>query len=125
MDLQNLYKNQLQTLWTSISGSQKFLPLSPGRHLVCRASDFVELNSATYKVKQTVELFLLNDLLLVAGKRRKKMSSNGQGEGGKHQDAEARLVAERCWNLTEIVVVDVKDSGGKFLFQNGSHRKNV
>jgi hypothetical protein len=112
MDLQNVYRTQLQTLWTTVSGSQKFLALTPGRHLVFEAKNFVELNSATYKVKQNVELFLLNDLLMVAARRRKRSESNATGrETG--EATEGKLVAERCWNLTEVVVVDVKDSGGK------------
>lgn len=110
MDLQTLYRTQLTTLWSTVEGSQKFLPLVPGRHLVCEASNFVELNAATYKVKQSVELFLLNDLLLVAGRRRRRGEGNGVDE--KNRDR-GRLVAERCWMLSEVVVVDVKDSGGK------------
>lgn len=116
LDLENLYKNQVQALWQQISGSQKFLPYVPGRHLICEASNFVELNSATYKAKQTVELFLLNDLLLVAVRKRKRNepgSGKDKGQTGKEEDkAKGRLVAERCWNLNEVVVVDVKDSGG-------------
>jgi exocyst complex component 8 len=107
LDLQNLYRTQLQSLWTTISGSQKFLPLLPGRHLVCEAKNFVELNSATYKIKQNVELFLLSDLLLVAARKRKR------GDEETKADKDGRLVAERCWNLTEVVIVDVKDSGGE------------
>ena len=122
LDLENLYKTQIQSLWTQISGSQKFLPYVPGRHLICEASNFVELNSATYKAKQTVELFLLNYLLLVAVRKRKRNETGsagkgkGGGEGGKEDEKQrGRLVAERCWNLNEVVVVDVKDSGGKKL----------
>jgi hypothetical protein len=117
LDLENLYKTQIQSLWTQISGSQKFLPYVPGRHLICEASNFVELNSATYKAKQTVELFLLNDLLLVAVRKRKRnepgSSSKGKGEEKDEEKARGRLAAERCWNLNEVVVVDVKDSGGE------------
>jgi hypothetical protein len=121
LDLENLYKTQIQSLWTQISGSQKFLTYVPGRHLICEASNFVELNSATYKAKQTVELFLLNDLLLVAVRKRKRnetagaaVKGKGGGEVGKEDEKQrGRLVAERCWNLNEVVVVDVKDSGGK------------
>lgn len=58
------------------------------------------LNAATYKVEYAVHFVLLDDMLLVA-KRRKRRT----GEGGK-------LVAERCWGLSEISVVDVKDSTG-------------
>lgn len=75
--------------------------------------NFVELNAATYKAKQSVSLFLLNDLLLIAGRRRMKgaptMSAN---ERDKERDR-GRMVAERCWVLADLVVVDVKDSGGE------------
>lgn len=132
LDLQNLYRTQLQDLWARISGSQKFLSLTPGRHLICEASNFVELNPATYKVKSNVELFLFDDLLLVASKRRKRSDeppssvvgrdTEHGGGAGDHQHSsgtsgasaasQSRLVAERCFNLTEVVVMDVKDSGG-------------
>ena len=119
LDLENLYKNQVQALWTQISGSQKFLPYVPGRHLICEASNFVELNSATYKAKQTVELFLLNDLLLVAVRKRKRnepgSSAKDKGQNKEEDKSKGRLVAERCWNLNEVVVVDVKDSGGESI----------
>jgi hypothetical protein len=114
LNLENLYKNQVQALWTQIAGSQKFLPYAPGRHLICEASNFSQLDSATYKVKQSVELFLLNDLLLVAVRKRKRNEAETRGKEGKDQDrSKGRLVAERCWNLNEVVVVDVKDSGGE------------
>ncbi|ORX39188.1 hypothetical protein BD324DRAFT_618768 [Kockovaella imperatae] len=100
-DLQQMYKAQLSNLWSTVEGSQKYLPLVPGRHLVFETHQFVELNPATYKAKQSVSLFLLNDLLLIAGRRRSKT-----GEG-----ARGRMVAEKCWVLADLVVVDVKDSG--------------
>jgi hypothetical protein len=40
--------------------------------------------------------------MLLVAKRRKRRT----GEGGK-------LVAERCWPLNEITLMDVKDSNGK------------
>jgi hypothetical protein len=105
--LATLYRTQLSALWEGVEGSQKYLPLIPGRHLVAEAASFVELNSATYKARQAVHLFLLNDALLVSVKKR-----GGPIEGGA---AKSRLVAERCFNLSEIVVVDLKDGGGSFL----------
>ncbi|GAA6028052.1 hypothetical protein JCM8097_001849 [Rhodosporidiobolus ruineniae] len=100
-DLATLYKSQLSALWEGVEGSQKFLPYTPGRHIITEAASFVELNSATYKPKQPVHLFLLNDAMLVTVKKRR-----GPGIGGP-----VRLVAERCFNLSEIVVVDLKDGG--------------
>lgn len=68
--------------------------------------NFIELNSATYKPKQNISLFLLNDLLLVAGRRRLKTGQNTSGES-----EQGRLVAERCFVLTDLVITDIKDSG--------------
>ncbi|KAL7340040.1 exocyst complex component EXO84 [Rhodotorula toruloides] len=100
-DLATLYKSQLSALWENVEGSQKFLPYTPGRHIITEAPSFVELNPATYKPRQPVHLVLLNDAMLVSVKKRR-----GPGIGGP-----VRLVAERCFNLSEIVVVDLKDGG--------------
>ncbi|GAA5946666.1 hypothetical protein JCM3775_001139, partial [Rhodotorula graminis] len=100
-DLATLYKSQLSALWEGVEGSQKFLPYVAGRHIITEASTFVELHAATYKPKQPVHLFLLNDAMLVSVKKRR-----GPGIGGS-----VRLVAERCFNLSDIVVVDLKDAG--------------
>ncbi|SCV67496.1 BQ2448_5107 [Microbotryum intermedium] len=100
-DLATFYKSQLAALWEGVEGSQKLLPYTPGRHIITETTSFVELNSATYKPKQSVHLFLLNDAMLVSVKKRR-----GTGVGGP-----TRLVAERCFSLSEIVVVDLKDGG--------------
>lgn len=99
LDLQQIYRAQITSLWEGIEGSQKFLPYVPGRHLIAEASSFTELNAATYKPQQSVALFLLDDLLLIATRRKRQMS------------AKVRLVAERCFSLAEIVVIDLKDGG--------------
>lgn len=108
LDLQQMYRQQITTLWSTVEGSQKFLPLAPGRHLVFETHAFLELNAATYKAKQSVSLFLLNDLLLVAGRRRLKTNAGPQAD--KDGDR-GRMVADRCWVLGDLVVVDLKDSG--------------
>ena len=101
-DLATLYKSQLAALWEGVEGSQKLLPFVPGRHLIAESASFIELNSATYKPRHQVHLFLLNDAMLVSVKKKR-----GNQMGGK-----VRLVAERCFNLSEIMVLDLKDSGG-------------
>ncbi|KAL7414262.1 hypothetical protein BDY24DRAFT_414477 [Mrakia frigida] len=144
LDLQTLYRTQITTLWSSVSGSQKFVPLIPGRHVVAEASTFVELNPATYKVKGPVRIFVLDDLVLVASIRKNRLGGsisgrggggggeeggeggggasrngsvssrsgkNGGEEGGSGSGGGGTLVAERCWVLTEVTVVDAKDSG--------------
>lgn len=99
VDLQQIYRAQITSLWEGIEGSQKFLPYQPGRHLIFEGSTFTSLNSATYQPSQSVSLFLLDDLLLIAVRKKRQMSTK------------VRLVAERCFNLSEIVVVDLKDGG--------------
>lgn len=114
-DLAQMYKVQLSNLWSTVEGSQKYIPLAPGRHLVFETHNFVELNAATYKAKQNVSMFLLNDLLLIAGRRRMKSvvaNTGGNSDRDKERDR-GRMVAERCWVLADLVVVDVKDSGGE------------
>lgn len=105
-----MYKAQLSNLWSTVEGSQKYIPLAPGRHLVFDTHNFVELNAATYKAKQSVSMFLLNDLLLIAGRRRVKTAAPSADRGAEKD--RGRMVAERCWVLADLVVVDVKDSGG-------------
>lgn len=97
VDLEQIYKAQIAALWENIEGSQKFVPYVPGRHLIAETSQFVEVNAATYKPKQAVALFLLDDLLLIAVQRKR------------HYGSKVHLVAEQCFGLSEIVVVDLKD----------------
>lgn len=100
-DLQALYKTQLEALWDSVEGAQRFLPIVPNRHILGRFSNWIELNSATYRPRQSVILVLLNDALLVAVEKRRQM-------GG-----QAKVVADKCFHLNEIAVTDLKDTGGK------------
>lgn len=96
-DLATLYRSQLSALWEGVEGSQKFLPFVPGRHLIAESASFTELNAATYKPTQPVHVFLLNDAMLISVKKRRG-------------DGQMKLVAERCLNLSEIIVVDLKDA---------------
>ncbi|EOR01027.1 Exocyst complex component EXO84 [Wallemia ichthyophaga EXF-994] len=98
-DLAAVYRTQLQTLHSTVEGSLKHVPHAPGRHVVTTASKFVELNAATYRVAQSVEMVLLNDTLLIASKRRR------QASGGRE-----KLIADRAWSLSEINIQDLRDS---------------
>lgn len=102
-DLAKLYATQLSALYTMIEGSSKYVPAVPGRHIVAEIDNFWALNAATYKVEYAVHFVLLDDSLLVA-KRRKRRT----GEAGK-------LVAERCWPLNDISILDMKDTQGMFV----------
>jgi hypothetical protein len=112
-DLQSLYRTQLQALYSQVAGSQKFIPMIPGRHVVAETGAFVELNPATYKAKGGVHLFLLDDLVLIAGVKRRP-GGDDKKDGSRGGD-DGRLVAEKCWQLAEVTVVDVKDSNGTSL----------
>jgi exocyst complex component 8 len=101
-DLRLLYANQMQTLHSQIEGSAKFAPTTPGRHVITEMDGILELNAATYKVDHGVRIVVLDDAVLVA-KRRKNRNASGKSMDGK-------LVAERCWPLNEMLVLDTKDS---------------
>ncbi len=94
-----LYANQMQTLHMQIEGSSKFVPTTPGRHVITEIDNVVALNPATYKVDHPVRFVLLDDAVLVARKRKRR--NNGEND---------KLVAERCWQLNDMMVLDTKDS---------------
>ncbi|TBU58130.1 hypothetical protein BD310DRAFT_927740 [Dichomitus squalens] len=98
-DLRILYANQMQNLHMQIEGSSKFVPTTPGRHVVTEVDNVVALNPATYKVDHSVRFVLLDDAVLVARKRKRR--NNGESD---------KLVAEKCWPLSEMLVLDTKDT---------------
>lgn len=111
-NLESMWNVQLQTLWKNVERSQKFLPAIPGRHIVLETPHWVELDSATWKPKRPVHIVLLNDHLLVASKKRKRMDPNSPHIG----PAPTKLVAEECWPLQEIDLIDL----GANLAQGGA-----
>ena len=98
-DLRVLYANQMQTLHATIEGSSKFVPTTPGRHVIVEMDNILALNPATYKVDHAVRFVLLDDAVLVA--RRRKRRNNTESD---------KLIAERCWPLNEMLVLDTKDT---------------
>lgn len=102
-NLESMWSVQLQTLWKSVEGSQKFLPAVPGRHIVLETGNWAELDSATWKPKRPVHIVLLNDHLLVAAKKRKRVDPNQAHRG----PVPTKLVAEECWPLQDIDVIDL------------------
>lgn len=109
-DLRVLYFNQMQALHSAIEGAAKFVPTTPGRHVVGEMEGVLSLNAATYKVVGKVKFVVLDDAVLVARRRRR----NGGGGEGNGSVSEGKLVAERCWNLNEMLVLDTKDSPSEF-----------
>ncbi|GLB43605.1 putative nuclear mrna splicing [Lyophyllum shimeji] len=109
-DLRVMYFNQMQELHAHIEGAAKFAPTTPGRHVVAEVEGVLSLNAATYKVVGRVRFVVLDDLVLVARRRRRKAAGGeGSGSGGGTVN-EGKLVAERCWPLNEMLVLDTKDS---------------
>ncbi|CAK7211381.1 exocyst complex component exo84, partial [Sporothrix eucalyptigena] len=101
-----LWNSQMQALYKNVEGSQRFLPMALGRHVVQNAGQWIELDNATYKSRRAMQIFLLNDHLLVAS--RKKRKADGPGGGGGPM---LKLVADRCWPLLDIEVIDMAGSG--------------
>ncbi|KAK7538148.1 Cullin repeat-like-containing domain protein [Phyllosticta citribraziliensis] len=103
-NLEALWNTHLQTLWKRVEGSQKFLPAIPGRHIVYESGRWVELNSATWKVRRRVHMILLNDHLLVAAEKK-------QGDRPQNREAKpnqpVQLVAVRCWPLQDVQMLDL------------------
>ncbi|KAI9930600.1 hypothetical protein ASPWEDRAFT_50842 [Aspergillus wentii DTO 134E9] len=101
-NLESMWNVQLQTLWKTVEGSQKFLPAVSGRHIVLETGNWVELDSATWKPRRPVHIVLLNDHILVAAKKRKRVDpSNHRGP------VPTKLVAEECWPLQDIDMIDL------------------
>ena len=98
-DLRILYANQMQNLHSQIEGAAKYVPTMPGRHIVMEMDGVLALNAATYKIDHAVKFVVLDDAVLVARRRRRRNNTEGE-----------KLVAERCWMLGEMLVLDSKDA---------------
>ncbi|PHH73102.1 hypothetical protein CDD80_4032 [Ophiocordyceps camponoti-rufipedis] len=98
-DRSALWNSQMQALFKNVEGSQKFLPHAAGRHVVQNAGPWVELDNATYKSRRAMQIFLLNDHLLIASRKKRKADADARGGA-----PVVKLVADRCWPLLEIEV---------------------
>lgn len=108
-----LWNSQMQALYKNVEGSQKFLPNAAGRHVVQDAGPWVELDNATYKSRRAMQIFLLNDHLLVASRKKRKADAPSADSRG----PVIKLVADRCWPLFDVEVVDMpgtaESAGGR------------
>ena len=71
----------------------------------------MELDSATWKSRRSMQIILLNDHLLIASRKKRKID----GPNGEQRQAPAKLIADRCWPLLDIEIVDLagtSDSSG-------------
>ena len=110
-NLEAMWNTQLHTLWKNVEGSQKFLPAIPGRHVVLEQSTWLELDAATWKAKRYAHIFLLNDHLMVAIKRKRRVDPNATTNGDAGQKSSSRTVADKCWPLQDIDMVDLASAG--------------
>ena len=121
-NLETMWNVQLQALWKTIEGSQKFLPALPGRHVVLDSGHWVQLDSATWKPKRPVHIVLLNDHLLVAAKKRKRVDQNGPDQRG---PAPTKLVADECWQLQDIDMIDLGANLGSGVAREEAEERGV
>jgi hypothetical protein len=100
-------------LYKNVEGSQKFLPNAAGRHVVQNAGPWIELDNATYKSRRAMQIFLLNDHLLIASRKKRK----ADGPNADSRSPLMKMVADRCWHLLDVEVVDMagtsENSGGR------------
>ncbi|KAL1839794.1 hypothetical protein VTJ49DRAFT_1168 [Mycothermus thermophilus] len=99
-----LWSAQMQALYKNVEGSQKFLPNTPGRHVVQDAGPWVELDNATYRSRRAMQIFLLNDHILIASRKKRKTDLPAAAES---RAPMTKLVADRCWHLLDVEVVDM------------------
>ncbi|PHH64814.1 hypothetical protein CDD81_3880 [Ophiocordyceps australis] len=112
-DRSALWNSQMQALYKNVEGSQKFLPNAAGRHVIQNAGPWIELDNATYKSRRAMQIFLLNDHLLIASRRKRKTEASGDVRGPM-----VKLVADRCWPLLEIEVIDMPGTAESFSGRN-------
>jgi hypothetical protein len=105
-DLTALHMSHLQALWKAVEGAQKFLPSVPGRHIVLESRHWIELNAATWKPRRIVHLVLLNDHLLIATVKKKRVDANSASSSSS-RGPNTKNVADKCWGLSEIEMVDL------------------
>ncbi|KAF8252309.1 hypothetical protein K440DRAFT_594689 [Wilcoxina mikolae CBS 423.85] len=108
-DLTALHMSHLQALWKAVEGAQKFLPSVPGRHIVLESRHWIELNSATWKPRRIVHMVLLNDHLLIATVKKKRVDQNAAASTSSqsNRSPQTKNVADKCWGLSEIEMVDL------------------
>ncbi|KAJ6258743.1 hypothetical protein Dda_6795 [Drechslerella dactyloides] len=106
-DLTQMWATHLKLLWERVENSQKYLPASPGRHIVMDSPQWVELNSATWKPMRQVHMFLLNDHLLVASLKKRRPDAANRG------GPPTKLFAEHCWSLGDVEMIDLASSSAE------------
>lgn len=105
--LESMWAQDLSGLFKSVEGAQKYIPPIPGRHVVKESAGWDQLNAATWKPWQPVKVYLLNDCLLIAARKRSK-----QGDMLAITQSSQWWIADQCWPLTEIAIKDLNSLEG-------------
>ena len=108
-NLEAMWNTQLYALWKTVEGSQKYLPAIPGRHVVHETGHWVELDAATWKARRPAHIFLLNDQLLIATKKKRRLDPSA-ASGNTSQETTTKIVADKCWPLQDIEMVDLSST---------------
>ncbi|ORX62655.1 hypothetical protein DM01DRAFT_1330781 [Hesseltinella vesiculosa] len=95
-DMQDVYRAQLTALWDTVEGSQKYVKYTPSRHVVREFTNFIEVDPKTSQPRQLVHLFLFNDCLLAAARKKRTMANK------------YRLIAINFWKIKEIQIGEIK-----------------
>ncbi|KAI9732317.1 MAG: exocyst complex component exo84 [Cirrosporium novae-zelandiae] len=117
-NLEAMWNTQLQALWKNVERSQKYLPSIPGRHIILETGHWVELDSATWKPRRPIHIFLLNDHLLVSSRKKKRIDPNGPPPKG---PIPTKLFAEECWPLQDVDMIDLGSNSG----DKGPHNRSI
>ncbi|CAK9440173.1 uncharacterized protein LODBEIA_P42730 [Lodderomyces beijingensis] len=105
--LENAWAKQIQSLFKNVEGASKFIQPLPGRHVLAESGRWHEVNPGTWKRGNPSHLFVLNDLILIAGKN---AASNANGVIDPRNSARksSKLQALQCWPLTQVSLAQVK-----------------
>ena len=72
--------------------------------MVQDAGLWIELDNATWKSRRAMQIILLNDHLLVASRKKRRIEG---ANGSDPRQPPSKLVADRCWPLLDIELVDL------------------
>ena len=124
-NLEAMWNVQLHALWQNVEGSQKFLPAIPGRHIVHEQGHWVELDAATWKARRPVHIIILNDHLMIATRKKKRVDPSAIVNGDAEKKSSTRLVAEKCWPLQDIDMVDLTTDSGSAGANGAGYRSEM
>lgn len=110
--LEKMWASEMNSLFKHVEGAQKYIAAIPGRHVIAESGRWYELNAATFKTLQPAHVFLLNDLILIATRRRKTGQRN-KGDGVKQMQL---LVADQCWPLREVQLIELRPNDSKEMY---------